>query len=204
MDHGAIILCGGASARMGRDKAWLPFGPGETMLDRVMRLVSEAVPAEKIVCVAAPDQPLPRLPERVRVVRDREPHVGPLAGLTSGLAVLESDADAVYVTGCDVPLLVPAVVSRLFDLLGEDEIAVPHDGERYHPLAGVYRTGVLSAAEMLLAAGERSLVSLIDRCRSRTVALDALREIDPNLGSLTNCNTPEDYRRALVAGGFPA
>jgi molybdopterin-guanine dinucleotide biosynthesis protein A len=188
---------------MGHDKAWLPFGPGETMLERVVRLVSEVVPADRIVCVAAEGQKIPCLPGWVRLVRDREPYLGPLSGLGTGLSVLERDADAVFVTGCDVPLLVPAVVARLFDLLGEDEIAVPHDGERYHPLAAVYRTSVRSYAESLLAAGERSLVSLIERCRSRTVPLDALRDIDPNLSSLANCNTPDDYQLALLACGFP-
>ena len=44
MRRGAIILCGGASSRMGRDKAWLPFGPDEVMLQRVVRLVGEVVP----------------------------------------------------------------------------------------------------------------------------------------------------------------
>jgi molybdenum cofactor guanylyltransferase len=200
-DRGAIILCGGASTRMGRDKAWLPFGPGEVMLERVARLLGEAVPGDRIVCVAAAEQKLPRLPERVRVVRDRIPDRGPLAGLATGLAAFEA-GDALFVAGCDVPLLVPAFAARMFDLLGEHEIAVAQDGGRCHPLCAVYRARVLLVAESLLAAGERSLVSLVERCDTLRVPVEELRRADPNLWSLENCNTPEDYERALRASGF--
>ena len=50
MTNAGIILCGGRSTRMGRDKATLPFGP-ELMLQRVVRLLGEAV--QRIVIVAA-------------------------------------------------------------------------------------------------------------------------------------------------------
>jgi molybdenum cofactor guanylyltransferase len=197
-------LCGGQSTRMGRDKAWLAFGPEEVMLQRVVRLVSEVVAVERVVCVAAADQELPHLPECVQLVRDREPECGPLAGLATGLSAIAGRADAVFVTGCDVPLLVPAFVARMFECLGDHEIAVPHDGGRIHPLAAVYRTKVLGHAESLLASGERSLVSLIERCRARQVDGDSLRDVDPNRSSLANCNTRDDYQRALIASGIPA
>ena len=61
MRKGAIILCGGKSSRMGRDKATLPFGP-ELMLQRVVRLIGEVVSLENVVVVAAPNQLLPELP----------------------------------------------------------------------------------------------------------------------------------------------
>src|SRR5947209_18374683 len=109
-----VVLCGGQSSRMGRPKAWLPFG-GETMLARVARLVAEAGLAP-VLAVAAPDQELPPLPAGVEVVRDPEPHGGPLQGIAVGLAALVGRADAAYVSGCDVPLLRPAFVRRLVEL----------------------------------------------------------------------------------------
>jgi molybdopterin-guanine dinucleotide biosynthesis protein A len=66
---GGIVLCGGQSSRMGRPKAWLPFGD-ELMLPRVVRLLSEVV--SEAVVVAAPEQDVPALPEGVAVVRDPE------------------------------------------------------------------------------------------------------------------------------------
>ena len=193
MQHSAIILCGGLSTRMGRDKATLPFG-SETMLQRVVRLVSEAVPPERVVCVAAPGQSLPPLLATIQVVRDTAPHLGPLAGLATGLAALQGRAQAVFVAGCDLPLLVPAVVARMFERLGDHQIVAPHDGERWHPLVAVYRTDVLPQLESLLATGERSLIALIERCNVRRVSLDEIREVDVELDSLRTCNTPEEYR----------
>ncbi|MEY4179577.1 MAG: Molybdenum cofactor guanylyltransferase [Planctomycetota bacterium] len=80
-----IVLCGGQSRRMGRPKAWLPF-QAETMLQRVVRQVSEAV--QPVWVVAAVGQVLPELPDTVRVVRDQREQAGPLEGLRAGLAAV--------------------------------------------------------------------------------------------------------------------
>src|SRR5262245_27673434 len=122
MRCGGIVLCGGKSSRMGRPKATLPFGP-ELMLQRVVRLLGEVV--EPIVVVAAPGQELPPLPADVQIARDEREGRGPLEGLSAGLATIAGRAHAAYVTSCDVPLLVPAFVRRLIDLLGKHEIVVP-------------------------------------------------------------------------------
>jgi molybdopterin-guanine dinucleotide biosynthesis protein A len=194
--QGAIILCGGESQRMGRDKATLPFGADETMLQRVVRLVGTVVPANCIRCVAAPGQNLPQLPAPVRVISDPIPHTGPLVGLAAGMADMEHEVDAVFVTGCDMPLLEPAFVVRMFDLLADHDIAAPHDGERWHPLAAVYRMNLRSHVEALHSAGIRSLVALIESSRTRGVATSELRDVDPAFLSLTACNTPEEFQRA--------
>jgi molybdopterin-guanine dinucleotide biosynthesis protein A len=200
--RGAIILCGGASSRMGRDKAWLSFGPHEVMLQRVVRLVGEVVPVENIVCVAAPSQELPELPRGVRTIYDPVPHCGPLAGLATGLRSLADQVDAVFVAGCDVPLLVPAFVRRMFELLGDHEAVVAEDEDWCHPLSAVYRTSVLQQADQLLAEGERSLMSLVERCDARKMPIELLRDGDPELSSLIGCNTLDDYKRALGAAGI--
>lgn len=202
MRPGAIILCGGKSSRMGRDKATLPFGP-ECMLQRVVRLVSEVVPPVSIVVVAAPSQVLPDLPAAVRVARDERQDRGPLEGLAAGLRALAGQVDAVYATSCDVPLLVPAFVARMFDLLGEHQIAVPRDGEHHHPLAAVYRASVLPAVQKLLDADRLRPRFLFDEVDTREVPVEELRRIDPTLSTLENLNRPGDYRAALMAAGFP-
>src|SRR3954454_18916278 len=99
---GGVVLCGGQSRRMGRPKAWLPFG-GELMLPRIVRLLSEVV--SPIAVVAAAEQKLPPLASDVLVVRDPISGRGPLEGLAAGLAHLPVDVTAAYVSSCDVPLL---------------------------------------------------------------------------------------------------
>jgi molybdopterin-guanine dinucleotide biosynthesis protein A len=130
---GGVVLCGGQSSRMGRPKAWLPVG-GETMLGRVVRLLGGVV--SPIVVVAAPGQDVPPLPPDVEVVRDPEQGHGPLQGLAVGLAALRGRADAAYASSCDVPLLRPAFVRRMVELLGDHAVCVPDVGGYRHPLAG--------------------------------------------------------------------
>ena len=201
MRRGAIILCGGKSTRMGTSKAMLPFGP-ELMLQRVVRLIGEVIPSTSTVVVAAHDQRLPRLPPEIVIARDRQPECGPLEGIATGLTALDDQAEAVFVSSCDVPLLVPAFVERMFDLLGDDEIAVPRVGEFHHPLAAVYQRTVLATIEKLLTTQRYRPVYLFEDHSTREVSVETLRDVDPELASLANCNRPEDYHRALRQAGF--
>src|SRR5438128_11571676 len=189
-----IVLCGGQSKRMGRPQAWLPFG-GELMLPRVARLLSEA--AQPIVVVAAPEQDVPLLPPDVQIVRDEEKGRGPLQGLLAGLLALPGQADAAYLSSCDVPFLQPAFVRRLIDLLGEYAICVPRVGEYHHPLAAVYRLEVADAVARLLAEDRLRPFFLFEAVPTRVVTAAELADVDPTLQTLRNLNTPEEYQTAL-------
>jgi len=201
MRRGGIILCGGKSSRMRRDKATLPFGP-EAMLQRIVRLLNEVVDLDKLIVVAAANQPLPTLPAEITIARDDHPERGPLEGMAAGFRAIAGRADAVFVTGCDVPLLVPAFVEKMFELLADYEIAVPRDGEFHHPLAAVYRTSVLAPIEKLLAADRLRPRFLFDQLCTREVPVDDLRSVDPQLATLKNLNRPQDYFEALAMAGF--
>jgi molybdenum cofactor guanylyltransferase len=196
MRKGAIILCGGRSSRMGRDKATLPFGP-ELMLERVVRLVSQAVPLENMAVVAAQRQSLPTLPPMITLARDEDEYRGPLAGLAAGFRALAGRIDAAYATGCDVPLLEPAFVAQLFEMLADFDVAVPFDGQHHHPLAAVYRPAVMPHIERLLAADRLRPRFLFDEVRTREVPVADLRAADPQLSTLENLNREEDYLAAL-------
>ena len=198
MTSGAIVLCGGKSTRMGTSKALLPFG-SETMLQRVVRLLSDVV--SPIVVVAAGDQPLPELHCQVIVTRDEQEGRGPLEGLRAGLKALPAHVDAAYVTSCDVPLLEPAFVREMVDLAHGFEIAVIEIDGFPHPLSAVYRRSVLPHVEDLLAADRRRPVFLFDRVNTRRVRRDEITA-DPELRTLRNLNTREDYQQALTDAGF--
>ena len=189
---------------MGRDKASLPFGP-EQMLQRIVRLVGEVVPAEHTVVVAAVNQELPPLPPRILISRDQDEDRGPLAGLATGFHTLAQHAplDAVFASACDVPLLLPAFVQRMFDLLDTYDAVVPVDGEHHHALAAAYRPTVLPKVESLLRADRLRPRFLFDEVRTREVPIDELREVDPRLHSLTNVNSQKDYLAALTVAELP-
>ncbi|MBC8870134.1 MAG: molybdenum cofactor guanylyltransferase [Planctomycetes bacterium] len=187
------------SSRMGLPKATLPFGP-ELMIERVLRLLGQAV--DSLVVVAAPDQELPELPAAVTIARDRHEGFGPLEGLHAGLTAIRDQADAAYVTGCDVPLLEPGFVRYLIDCLEGHQIAVPFDGKFYQPLATVYRTNILSELETLLREGHRRPVSLYGIVDTHRVPIEQLKTRDPELETLANLNSPEDYFAAVQRAGF--
>ena len=199
MHTAGVILCGGQSSRMGRPKAWLPVGD-ETMLGRVVRLLGEVV--SPLVVVAAPEQELPPLASGIIVVRDPERGRGPVVGIAAGLAALAGRADAAYVSSCDVPLLRPAFVRRMIELLGDHAACLPEVGGYRHPLAAVYRVGVAAVAAELLAADRLRLLSLFERVDTRVVRAEEFAEVDPDGESLWNLNTPEEYAAALASLGF--
>lgn len=184
---------------MGRPKAWLPFGE-ETMLQRVVRTLKEVV--SPIVVVAAPDQDVPPVPEDVRIVRDDQEGLGPLAGLAAGLRALQSVADAAYASSCDVPLLQASFVRAVIDCLGEHDLAIPREDRYHHPLASVYRTSLGERCAALLAAGRRRPFDLVRESQSREIDIADLRPFDPDLSSLRNANTPDEYAALLKAAGF--
>lgn len=186
---------------MGEPKATLPFGD-ESMLTRVVRLVGETVPMRNIVVVAAPGQEFPDLPKEVTHTHDDREDQGPLEGLRVGLTALGDRVEAAYATACDVPLLVPAFVDRMFSFLGDNDITVPVEGRFHHPLAAVYRPGVVDRIESLLEEGLRRPFTLFERCQTRFVPIDELRSVDPELATLRNLNRPDDYQAALRAAGY--
>jgi len=198
MQIGGIVLCGGQSLRMGRPKAWLPFGD-EVLLQRVVRILGEVV--QPIVVVAAPGQALPALPHDVEIVRDDVEYRGPLGGLVAGLAALNGRVDTAYLSGCDLPFLSPAFVRRMIAFA---TTAVPHVDGYLHPLAAIYSMSVTDTALSLLKADQRRLIGLYDHVPTRIVEAAELVDIDPTFQSLRNINTPEEYAIALrEVNGYP-
>jgi molybdenum cofactor guanylyltransferase len=209
MNWAGIVVCGGQSRRMGGDKARLRFG-SETMLQRVVGILSEVV--EPIVVVGAAAAELPSLPDNVLRAFDRQPQRGPMEGLAVGLKTLaeprslagsaapsSENIDAIYLTSCDVPLLLPDFIRRMMSLLGEAAAAVPQIDGRLHPLAAVYRTSVLAEVERRLAAVQLRMTDFVEALRPCLVGVDELRDVDPQLQSLRNINDPDSYAAALAA-----
>jgi molybdopterin-guanine dinucleotide biosynthesis protein A len=193
------VLCGGKSTRMGVPKATLPFGP-ETMLQRVVRLLGTVV--SPIVVVAAREQSLPPLPDDIVVTHDERDQRGPLEGLRAGLKALPSSVQFAYITSCDVPLLVPEFVERMVELLGDHDIAVMEIDGFPHPLSAVYRRDTLPHVESLLENDKLRPVFLFDAVRTRRVRPEEMISVDPELRTLRNLNTPEDYLAALKEAGY--
>jgi molybdopterin-guanine dinucleotide biosynthesis protein A len=196
---GGIVLCGGRSSRMGRPKAWLPFGD-EVLVQRTVRILGEVV--DPVVVVAAPGQALPPMPASVRIARDIQAYLGPLNALAAGLAALAGRADIAYLSSCDVPFLLAAFVRRIITSLGDASICMPEMDGYKHPLAAAYRIDVLPVVCELVAAERLRPVFLTQRLPTRILGERDFIDIDPACRSLRNINTPEEYKAALREAGY--
>lgn len=192
-----VILAGGQSRRMGRDKALLDLG-GRPMIARVAERLGQAC-AEVLVVDREPGRyAFLGLP----VVPDRRPGFGALSGLHAGLLALRRPFG--LFVACDMPFLRPPLLRYLAALATTAAAAawdavVPRRGGRPEPLLAVYGRHLLPVVEDILAGGGGPLRRVLEApgVRVRWVEEQALRRFDPELVSLVNVNTPEDYRQAL-------
>ncbi len=190
----AIVLCGGRSSRMGRDKASLPFGD-ELLLLRVLRLVREV--ADDIVLVAREGQ---ALPAGLKAARDPAEGLGPLAGIAAGLGAIAGER--AFVAACDMPLLRPALARRLIELSYGFDACVPVVDGFAVATCAVYAKTTAALARELVAARELRPKALLAAVRTRFVAGDELTGVDPELQSFLDCDTEAAYRATLRAAGL--
>lgn len=186
-----VILAGGESRRMGRDKAFLPFG-GATLVERVAARLRDA--CDDVVIVTNNPEPYEAL--GLRAVRDALLHRRSLAGIYTG--VLQAGGTA-FVCGCDMPFLCPALVRHMGTLADAADVVIPRVRD-YEPLHAVYTPACLAPITRVLAEGGRN-ADVLRHLNVVELAADELRRFDPDLRSLLNINTPEDYASALSLAG---
>jgi len=178
-----VVLAGGASRRMGRDKATALYD-GRTMVETVVDVVARC--CSPVFVIAAPGQALPDLPG-VTVLRDEVRGVGPLLATARGLrAAADAGAQRAFVCAVDMPHLTTDLITDLAAHDGAD-IVLPWDG-RDHYLAGVYRTELAARADALVTAGERSMRALADTVNTQRIVLAPT-------AVLTNVNTPAEMAK---------
>jgi molybdopterin-guanine dinucleotide biosynthesis protein A len=188
-----IVLCGGRSRRMGRDKAWLEID-GETLVMRVTRATRMAAGA--VIVAAAPEQQLPMLDAGITVVRDRSPHGGPLAAVVDALSVIPPKFEWFYLLAVDIPFLSPRFLTRLAELRDKRDAVVPFHAGRRHPLVALYRRSIEPVAVGLIASGRFSMHELLEAISVREIHEPDWAEVDPHSRALVNWNSPEDAASA--------
>jgi molybdopterin-guanine dinucleotide biosynthesis protein A len=146
---------------------------------------------DEVVVVSSAELELP--PLAARVVRDREPHLGPLAGIREGLANIE--AEFAFVTGTDAPFLTPVFAKTL---LAFGRAAAPRANGVVQTLCAVYPRSSLACAEELIAQGRLRPLYLLRAAGYREVPSNEL----PDTASLRGFNTPSEYLGA-VREAFP-
>ena len=185
----ALILAGGRSSRMGRDKVNLRLH-GETLLERAVRFWRESGRVDAVYVAVGRADHIPTLPEGAIPVVDLVDARGPIGGLHA--AFHTTGAELLWISGVDMPFL---TADAILPEPEGDALIYRHNG-RPEPLLGVYRRTVLPVMEEMLSAGEGKLRVLLDRVDTHYV--DATPELE---GVFRNVNTPKEYWR--VKAGTP-
>lgn len=182
-----VILTGGSSRRMGRDKALLPFDGG-TLLGTLVERYQDAGPVAVSVDRAG------RFPlYGARELVDPFPGQGPMNGIVASFR--ETEAQEILLTAVDLPYGDPALAARLSELRGDSYVSLLRRGPKgIEPLFAVYGRDCLPVAEDCLRQGRRSVMALLDRVTVRYVTPEELPGFDLER-IFTNVNTPEEYER---------
>jgi len=191
-----VILAGGASRRMGSNKALLPFQGGR-FIESVHRCLSEVF-EETLVVTNTPDAYDFLC---CRKVPDLLAGMGVLSGIHSALC--HSETPSVFVTACDMPHLHPELIRHLALESGGWDVLLPEGDKGVEPLHAVFRKTCIPLIEDALRAGERRIVSFFDKVRIRVVGREEVARFDPGFRSFRNINTPEDYYRFRDTGDLP-
>jgi molybdenum cofactor guanylyltransferase len=192
-----IILVGGSSSRMGTNKALLPL-PGNQSITFVEYLVSSLQACCFETLIVARDQDHARDYDfpNVRVTFDETPGIGPLMGLYSGLSAIQTTH--ALVVAVDLPYVQPALLSFLLSQsLPANTLLVPLVHNIPQVLLSIYPRAILPLVKEQLLEGRRNVRSLLQVAPVQYIEEGQLLQIDPQLQSFMNVNTPEDLRRVL-------
>ncbi|MFQ5343261.1 MAG: molybdenum cofactor guanylyltransferase [Anaerolineae bacterium] len=218
-----IILAGGASRRMGQDKAFLQVG-GELLIDRVLKAVRAV--ADDIIIVTNSPEKYAGYP--ARLIRDAYPGTGALGGIYTGLLAAEHSCG--IVVACDMPFLKVDLLQYMAGQIEQYDVVIPYVGDDQpsantqdaalrqaprraqegpqegsqdtarardlHPLHAIYCKRCLEPIERAIGRGDLRAIAFLPEVRVRFVGRQEIARFDPEHCSFFNANTPEELRYA--------
>lgn len=184
-DIPAVIFAGGKSARMGRDKALLPFEDFNSLSEfqhhKLSLLFKEVYLSSK----------KDKFDFACEVITDIYEESSPLVGIISVFEKL--DKDEVFILSVDAPLVDIKVIEKLIeassDVQADAIIAQSPDG--LQPLCGIYRRTILPLAKKQLEGNNHKLKDLLQRARLMKVNFESHKPF-------CNVNTPEEYQNLFL------
>lgn len=189
MNFSAVILAGGKSSRMGCDKAFLEIG-GQTLLARQIQLARDAGAAEVFISGRVG---VDYSASGCRVLMDKFPDAGPLAGIERALAA--AAAPLLLVLAVDLPGMTADFLRTLADDCPENCGVVPRVRGNLEPLAAIYPKAALPLATALLAEKKFAVKNFTARCeQAGLVSFVEFRETATSF--FWNWNSPSDHPAA--------
>jgi molybdopterin-guanine dinucleotide biosynthesis protein A len=181
-----VVLAGGRSSRLGRDKALLELN-GETLLARAVRILASIV--DEVIVLGPADRA--DHASGARVIPDERPGDGPLPALATALR--EMRGERMIAVATDMPLLNPTLLRYVFDRSAGYDVAVPRTGGRTQQLHAVYSRTCLPAIESQLKQDDLKIDRFFSTVRTLIIEEREIAAIDPSLLSFRNINTESDW-----------
>lgn len=179
-----VVLAGGQSSRMGRDKALVELD-GMTLLERAIELLRPH--AKEVLVIGDPER---YTPEHATVLPDDVPGKGPLGGLVTALR--QARYVRLLVLACDLPKINDRLLIRLKnDLVGDADAVVPRHGALIEPLAAAYHRHAIEPFERSIAVDRLKMSDALDRVHTRYFDLVPGEEGWPD-DLFKNVNEPTD------------
>lgn len=189
------VLAGGQARRMGHiNKALVTVG-GAMVIDRILDRLSET--CERVIVIA--NDPAPYAARGLEVFPDVMPGHGALGGLHA--ALLNAPTDKVFVCGCDMPFISPALIRHLAVMIGEKDAAVPRDGYGLQPLHAVYARRIAPLVPPFLLRGDLRMEHFIASLDARILPPEDIAAYTAEAEVFFNVNTPDDLEQARAKAG---
>jgi molybdenum cofactor guanylyltransferase len=185
-----ILLAGGKSSRMKRNKAFLEY-EGKPLVERSLEILQRVFPEVLI----SSNEPELYKDYKFPVIQDGTLDRGPLEGLYQGLQ--KSAFETVFFVACDMPFLQMELIRVLFSWASDYEIVVPRFRSVLHPLHAFYHRSCLQPIQKNLEAGHLKIIDFFPACSVRYVEETDLRSFLKLNDALCNVNTPEDWSKVF-------
>jgi len=192
---GGFILAGGASSRMGRDKAFIEM-EGEPLVARAARLLEPFTGKPTVIGPPERFAPLGLL-----AIRDDHPGFGPLGGISTALGAATHPWNLMI--GCDLPFLTQDWLEYLIRraLESQAEAVLPLNSQGAEPLCAMYHRRAGEAISAALKRGVRKITQGLAGLVIVNLAPEEWKPFDSSGLLFKNINTPDDYNQLMAAFG---
>lgn len=193
----SIILAGGRSSRLGREKLAEVIA-GKSLIERAISRLSAL--SQEILIVISQKQARSSLPSytypEARTVVDLYPETGSLIGIYTGL--VHSSNSLNLVVACDMPFLNLELLRYMVKIAPGFDVVIPKIGDKMEPLHAVYSKNCIKPMEDLIKQGNLKIRGFFDSVKVRYVGEEELDRFDPERLSFFNINTEADLKRARM------
>ena len=189
-----IILSGGKSVRMGRNKAFIEID-GVPIIRRIYNLFENIF--DEIIIVTQQKELFNDF--KAKFHTDFLPDRGALMGLYTGL--FYSSHQYSFCVACDMPFLNKDLIQYLIDQTHVDDVVVPKTSDGLHPLHAIYSKKCLGPINKFIEMGKYKIIDFYPMVRIKIIQEEDLLKYDPTKRSFVNINTPDDlnnYHRILL------